>query len=214
MIVIFGGSYLAGAQSKKSSIEEWRDKYKKYYEEAQNTKKVADSLKTASDSLLYLAQSKDAKIDSLRSNADRLGRDRAGLGRELDQLEGQLETIGSLTPSIDSITDTSTANRIRVAISTRDTIIDKQKVSLAKADSQLVSLNDAFNQQKEKVGLLTHSLRLSNERGDSLQVVVDNLPKTPKNPNKFLGFIPLPSRTTVAVVSLAAGTYIGTQLKK
>lgn len=212
--MLFVGAYVAGSCSGKSDIEEWRNKYKQYYEEAQTTKKTAEQLKKTSDSLATLAKSKDAKIDSLKAKADRLGRDRNGLGRELGQLEGQLETIGSLAPSIDSLTDTSTANRIRVAITKRDTIISKQKVSLAKADSQIVSLNDSFKQQKERVGLLEHSLRVSNDRGDSLQVVVNNLPKAPKNPNKLLGFIPIPSRTTVAIVSLAAGTYIGSQLSK
>lgn len=213
-IIVFGGAYLAGSQSKKSDIEEWRGKYKQYYQEAQNTKKTAEQLKKTSDSLAALAHSKDAKIDSLKAKADRLGRDRTNLGQQLGGLENELDKLGSVIPAIDSIPDTTAANRIRVAITKRDTIISKQKQSLVKADSQIVSLTESFKQQKERVGLLEGSLRASNQRGDSLQVVVDNLPKTPKNPNKLLGFIPLPSRTTVAIVSLAAGTYLGTQLKK
>lgn len=213
-VIMFGGAYLAGSQSKKSDIEEWRDKYKQYYTEAQATKKTAEQLKKTSDSLAALAHAKDAKIDSLKSKADRLGRDRSNLGNELAGLENELGQLGSVIPAIDSIADTTAANRIRVAITKRDTIISKQKQSLVKADSQIVSLTESFNHQKEKVGLLENSLRTATLRGDSLQVVVDNLPKAPKNPNKFLGFIPLPSRTTVAIVSLAAGTYLGTQLKK
>lgn len=213
-VIVFGGAYLVGSQSGKSDIEQWRDKYKQYYEEAQTAKKNAEQLKKTSDSLATLAQSKDAKIDSLKSKADRLSRDRANLGRELGGLEGELDKLGSVIPAIDSITDTTAANRIRVAIQTRDTIIKTQKQTIKLANEEIVTLRSMSDSQKVSLGLLNQSLKASNQRGDSLQVVVDGLPKTPKNPNKFLGFIPMPSRTTVAIISLAAGTYIGTQLKK
>jgi len=213
-VIVFGGAYLAGTMSKKSELEEWRDKYKQYYEEAQTTKKTAEQFKKTSDSLAALALSKDAKIDSLRSKADRLNRDRSNLGRELDGLEGELDKLGSVIPTIDSITDTTAANRIRVAIQTRDTIIVTQKKTINLANEEIKSLRTVSDEQKIQLGLLNQSLTVSNKRGDSLQTVVNGLPKTPPKPDRILGFIPMPSRTTVAVVSLVAGTYIGTQLKK
>lgn len=213
-VTVFLGAYLAGSMSQKSELEEWRDKYKQYYEEAQTTKKTAEQLKKTSDSLAALASSKDAKIDSLRSKADRLSRDRSNLGKELDGLENELDKLGSVIPAIDSIADTTAANRIRVAIKTRDTIIVTQKKTIAIANEEIKSLRVASDEQKMQLGLLNQSLVTSNKRGDSLQTVVDGMPKVPPKPDRILGFIPMPSRTTVAVVSLVAGTYIGTQLSK
>lgn len=195
-------------------MEEWRDKYKQFYEEAQTTKKTAEQLKKTSDSLAALAHSKDAKIESLKSKADKLSRDRSNLGRELNGLEGELDKLGSVIPTIDSITDTTAANRIRVAITTRDTIIKTQKQTIKLANEEIVTLRSLSDSQKVSLGLLNQSLKVSNNRGDSLQVIVNGIPKVPPKPDRILGFIPMPSRTTVAVVSLAAGAYIGTQLKK
>lgn len=213
-VILFAGAYLAGTMSQKSEMEEWRDKYKQYYTEAQTTKKTAAQLKKTSDSLAALATSKDAKIDSLRNKADRLSRDRANLGRELGGLENELDKLGSVIPAIDSLTDTTAANRIRVAIKTRDTIIVTQKKTITVANEEIKTLRSAAENQQIKLGLLNQSLIVSNKRGDSLQTVVDGIPKVPPRPDRILGFIPMPSRTTVAIVSLAAGAYIGTQLKK
>lgn len=213
-VIVFGGAYLAGSQSKNSELDDWRDKYKQYYEEAQTTKQAAEQLKKTSDSLAALAHSKDAKIDSLRNKADRLSRDRANLGKELGGLESELDKLGSVIPAIDSIADTTAANRIKLAIQTRDTIINKQKTTIKLANEEIVTLRSVADSQKIKLGLLNQSLLTSNQRGDSLQSVVDKLPTKPPRADRFLGFIPMPSRTTVAVVSLVAGTYLGTQLKK
>lgn len=213
-VILFVGAYVAGSCSGKSKMDDWRDKYKQYYEEAQTTKKTAERLKKTSDSLAVLAHAKDAKIDSLKAKADKLSRDRANLGQQLGGLENELDKLGSVIPAIDSIPDTTAANRIRVAITTRDTIIKTQKQTIKLANEEIGTLRSMADSQKIKLGILNQSLKVSNDRGDSLQVVVNGLPKTPPKPDRIFGFIPMPSRTTVAIVSLAAGTYIGSQLSK
>lgn len=196
--VLLAGLFVVGMMANKyykSTLE--FGKFKTEYEEVQKTAErvvthnvvlqkqvnlLADSIKK-SDSIIK-AQNKRTSV---------LIADRNKLKKEVSDLEKQLlDSTGT------QITDTAQILVIK------DGIISKLKTDIVKADEIIKDKDKVISIAETQKQQLSKQVLLVTEQRDSLQLVVDALPKAPRDPNKFLG-IPLPSRK----LSFIAGTVVG-----
>jgi hypothetical protein len=151
--------------------------------------KLADSVKT-SDSII--------KAQNKRTNV--LIADRSKLKKDVADLERQLlDSTGT------QITDTAQI------IVIKDGIISKLKVDIVQADEIIKDKDKVISRAETQKQQLSKQVLLVTGQRDSLQLVVNGLPKAPRDPNKFLG-IPLPSRSLSYVLGVASGLYAGYKL--
>jgi len=114
--------------------------------------------------------------------------------------------IDSLKQAAVSITDTSALieNKNQTI-----TLLTKQVYN----DSIIIVTKDSIIAVKDiQLTQIRASANLYRVRGDSLQKILNIRPITPKNPDKLLNFIPLPSRVTSLLLGVGAGVFIGTKL--
>lgn len=192
--VVFAALYFAfllGGDRKETEFTQFRAEYQQLLKKADTLQKVSDSLETRVDDLRQSAQKKDSTINKLTVTIEWRTRQNRTLVGELAELETQMrdslvsrDTLALLTLKDSAITNLKEQN------ANKDTIIAEQQVIIA--------------EQREVIDTLNLALTLSEQRADTLETLIQNLPKTPKDPDKFWG-IPKPSRKTVAVVSFVGG---------
>ncbi len=84
----------------------------------------------------------------------------------------------------------------------KDSIIAKQKETIAAQGTQVTELESALSSKD-------NALRMALMRGDSLQAVINLIPPAPKNPNRMFG-IKLPSRKASFLIGVVMG--VGTSV--
>jgi hypothetical protein len=167
--------------------------YNEYKKNAEKTIEFADSLKTTVDKLTDDVRLKEDKIKKLAIGITDTQKQKQNLKQKLTSLESRIE-VTTDTAKILTLKD-SVINNLKIQVTTTETIVEEKDKIIELKTEQLV--------------LMTTSLQLSTQRGDSLQKTLLSLPPTPKNPNKLFGMIPLPSRKTVAIGALLSGIVIG-----
>jgi hypothetical protein len=137
-------------------IEQMRE----FKKQAKHASVYADSLKLQVETQQTVARVAESRAAVAESQARKSRNITTVLRQELDSLK---EIV------IDSI------EMARIIIPKQDSIITQQEVTIHKQDVQIVFLNTALVVKDS-------ALVLSNLRGDSLQTVVDNIPKPPTPP--------------------------------
>ena len=172
--------------------------YNEFKREAQKTTEFADSLKTAVVKLTDEAKEKEDTIKKLTIGISFKQKQTQSLKQKLTALEAHTEVAMDTTEIL--VLKDSTIDNLKTQVATTEAIVEEK--------DKIIEL------KTEQLALITNSLQLSTQRGDSLQRTLLSLPPTPKNPNKIFGFIPLPSRKTVAISALLSGIAIGTVITK
>jgi hypothetical protein len=170
-------------QQKDEQFAQQVQQIEQYRKDAQIASRYADSLNS-----IIVVKKEEARQAESRANV--LGTQVSRLKKETSSLRGQADSLKQ--------TITDSVELARRVIPLQDSIIAHQDSTIVKQDSQIVSLRYAGFKKDTTITLLTFSR-------DSLQTIVNNAPKPPKNPNKLFGLINLPSRKSVAIVSAVGG---------
>lgn len=123
---------------------------------------------------------------------------------EVSKYQGAIRT-GQLTQLKISLANATTI---------RDTV-DRQTTIIAKQDTIIAKKNTTIGIQKTQIGLLKITILEKDTSITQLTaantILSNSLKTTPilkHDPNKFLGIIPLPSRTTSAILGFVAGVVV------
>ncbi len=175
---------------KKDSQDEM-DKYIAEYKVFQQKAEVATALADSLSEEIIIA---DNESRAAESRAKVLSRQVSTLTNETLSMEERAEVMKE--------TLLDTLELARQILPLKDSIIAKQKETIATQGSQVTELESAL-QSKD------NALRMAMMRGDSLQAVINLIPPAPKNPNRMFG-IKLPSRKASFLIGVAMG--VGTSI--
>jgi hypothetical protein len=142
-----------------------------------------------------------AKADSVTELADSLKEEIVIADNESRAAESRAKILGRQVNSLKNETLSMEERLARQVLPLKDSIISKQKETIAAQDGQVTELQSAL-QSKD------NALRMAMMRGDSLQAVINLIPPAPKNPNRMFGF-KLPSRKASFAIGLAMGLGAG-----
>lgn len=173
-----------------------------YEELQQNAKKAtahADSLNRRVAQLSDSANQQTEKIKKLTISISFRERERATQVRQLAQLEDRVQAARA-------------DSNLVVVVATQDTIIDNLKTQISTIDGVVTDQRQIIQTQATQVLALQEAVQLATTRGDTLQSILNTLPKKPTNPDRFFfGLLPKPSRTVVGAVALVGGIIIGSR---
>lgn len=173
-----------------STSDDAMDKYIKEYKAFQAK---ADSVSDFADSLVVEITVADNEARAAEGRAKILSRQVNDLRNETLSMEERAEVMKE--------TLLDTLELARQILPLKDSIIAKQKETIATQGGQVTELETALQRKDD-------ALKLALMRGDSLQAVINLIPPAPKNPNRMFG-IKLPSRKASFAVGLAMGLGTG-----
>ena len=186
IFLIFAGALYWQDSTSDDAMDKYIEEYKAFQAKADSVTELADSLKEE----IVIA---DNESRAAESRAKLLGRQVSALTNETLSMEERAETMKE--------TLLDTLELARQILPLKDSIIAKQKETIATQGSQVTELESAL-QSKD------NALRMALMRGDSLQAVINLIPPAPKNPNRMFGF-KLPSRKASFAIGLAMGIGAG-----
>lgn len=160
-------------------------------------KKQAKVAIAYSDSLDKENKKADKKIGKLQKDIDRLNRTRPTQA-ELDSLERWADSVYA------TLSDSAKAAYSGI-IPRQYTLIKKQDSTIKKQDT-LIFKKDSI------IDLKTGQLSAMTDARDSLKKVLENIPKSPKQPHWWK--IPAPSRKTSLLVGIATGAILTAKISK
>jgi hypothetical protein len=181
LLLVFAGVLYWQDSTSDDAMDKYIEEYKAFQAKADSVTELADSLK------------EEIVIADNESRAKLLGRQVSALTNETLSMEERAETMKE--------TLLDTLELARQILPLKDSIIAKQKETIATQGSQVTELESAL-QSKD------NALRMALMRGDSLQAVINLIPPAPKNPNRMFGF-KLPSRKASFAIGLAMGIGAG-----
>jgi len=188
--LVLGGivvsSYLTGV-SKQDEIDIYISEYKQFQKEAESASALADSL------MLEVEES-EQKAEEAQQRANELAEDVVELKAETDNLKNRRDELRAQLEAGDSLSAEAALQMIPI----QDSIIEQQDSIIETQGLQITELNSVILRKDFSIGVLTTAV-------DSLQVIVNNIPPPPPNPNKVFGFIPKPSRTQTFIVGIIVG---------
>ena len=176
---------------KLNKQEDEMDKYIAEYKVFQQKAEVATALADSLSEEIVIA---DNESRAAESRAKILGRQVSTLTNETLSMEERAETMKE--------TLLDTLELARQVLPLKDSIIAKQKETIAAQGTQVTELESALSSKD-------NALKMALMRGDSLQAVINLIPPAPKNPNRMFGF-KLPSRKASFLVGVAMG--VGTSI--
>lgn len=197
-LVAIAAAFYLGNAAGKTDLAKYIREYNEFRKQAAITTIYADSLKVEAAKWMESAKAKDTSIIKLKNAATKIKDSNRVLITRIDSLKADADTMTNIVALIENKTKTIT---LLTKVVTNDSII------IGKKDS-IISYKDL------QISQLKASANLYKIRGDSLQIIVLNLPKAPPNSGKLFGFIPLPSRSVVGVIAFAGGVYVGHQALK
>ena len=186
IFLIFAGALYWQDSTSDDAMDKYIEEYKAFQAKADSVTELADSLKEE----IVIA---DNESRAAESRAKLLGRQVSALTNETLSMEERAETMKE--------TLLDTLELARQILPLKDSIIAKQKETIATQGSQVTELESAL-QSKD------NALRMALMRGDSLQAVINLIPPAPKNPNRMFGF-KLSSRKASFAIGLAMGIGAG-----
>jgi uncharacterized phage infection (PIP) family protein YhgE len=187
LLLVFAGVLYWQDSTSDDAMDKYIEEYKQFQAKADSVTELADSLKAE----IVIA---DNESRAAESRAKILGRQVNSLKNETLSMEERAEVMKE--------TLLDTLELARQVLPLKDSIIAKQKETIAAQDGQVTELQSAL-QSKD------NALRMALIRGDSLQAVINLIPPAPKNPNRMFGF-KLPSRKASFLVGVAMG--VGTSI--
>jgi uncharacterized phage infection (PIP) family protein YhgE len=187
LLLVFAGALYWQDSTSDDAMDKYIEEYKQFQAKADSVTELADSLKAE----IVIA---DNESRAAESRAKILGRQVNSLKNETLSMEERAEVMKE--------TLLDTLELARQVLPLKDSIIAKQKETIAAQDGQVTELQSAL-QSKD------NALRMALIRGDSLQAVINLIPPAPKNPNRMFGF-KLPSRKASFLVGVAMG--VGTSI--
>jgi hypothetical protein len=187
LLLVFAGTLYWQDSTSDDAMDKYIEEYKAFQAKADSVTELADSLKAE----IVIA---DNESRAAESRAKILGRQVNSLKNETLSMEERAEVMKE--------TLLDTLELARQVLPLKDSIIAKQKETIAAQDGQVTELQGAL-QSKD------NALRMAMMRGDSLQAVINLIPPAPKNPNRMFGF-KLPSRKASFLVGIAMG--VGTSI--
>jgi membrane-associated HD superfamily phosphohydrolase len=186
LLLVFAGVLYWQDSTSDDAMDKYIEEYKAFQAKADSVTELADSLKEE----IVIA---DNESRAAESRAKILGRQVNSLKNETLSMEERAEVMKE--------TLLDTLELARQVLPLKDSIIAKQKETIAAQDGQVTELQSAL-QSKD------NALRMAMMRGDSLQAVINLIPPAPKNPNRMFGF-KLPSRKASFAIGLAMGIGAG-----
>ena len=186
LLLTFAGVLYWQDSTSDDAMDKYIEEYKAFQAKADSVTELADSLKEE----IVIA---DNESRAAESRAKILGRQVNSLKNETLSMEERAEVMKE--------TLLDTLELARQVLPLKDSIIAKQKETIAAQDGQVTELQSAL-QSKD------NALRMAMMRGDSLQAVINLIPPAPKNPNRMFGF-KLPSRKASFAIGLAMGIGAG-----
>ena len=186
LLLVFAGVLYWQDSTSDDAMDKYIEEYKAFQAKADSVTELADSLKEE----IVIA---DNESRAAESRAKILGRQVNSLKNETLSMEERAEVMKE--------TLLDTLELARQVLPLKDSIIAKQKETIAAQDGQVTELQSAL-QNKD------NALRMAMMRGDSLQAVINLIPPAPKNPNRMFGF-KLPSRKASFAIGLAMGIGAG-----
>ena len=186
LLLVFAGVLYWQDSTSDDAMDKYIEEYKAFQAKADSVTELADSLKEE----IVIA---DNESRAAESRAKILGRQVNSLKNETLSMEERAEVMKE--------TLLDTLELARQILPLKDSIIAKQKETIATQGSQVTELESAL-QSKD------NALRMAMMRGDSLQAVINLIPPAPKNPNRMFGF-KLPSRKASFAIGLAMGIGAG-----
>lgn len=193
--VVFAALYFAfifGGTKKETQFSKFKAEYQQVLKKADTLTKLSDSLETKVQNLQKSVVKKDSTINRLTITVEWRARQNRVLSSDLAELEVRMQDSSALRDTVQ-------------LLALKDSAIVNLKEQVSNRDSILVQKDSIIQIQQEQKDTLTLAIKLSEQRADSLETFIRNLPPTPKDPDKFLGVIKKPSRKTVAVVSFVSG---------
>ena len=187
VFLVFGAAMYWQDSTSDDAMDKYIEEYKAFQAKADSTTKLADSLKAE----IVIA---DNESRAAESRAKILGRQVNSLKNETLSMEERAEVMKE--------TLLDTLELARQVLPLKDSIIAKQKETIAAQDGQVTELQSALSSKD-------NALKMALMRGDSLQAVINLIPPAPKNPNRMFGF-KLPSRKASFLVGVAMG--VGTSI--
>ena len=187
LLLVFAAALYWQDTTSDDAMDKYIEEYKAFQAKADSVTELADSLKAE----IVIA---DNESRAAESRAKILGRQVNSLKNETLSMEERAEVMKE--------TLLDTLELARQVLPLKDSIIAKQKETIAAQDGQVTELQSAL-QSKD------NALRMALIRGDSLQAVINLIPPAPKNPNRMFGF-KLPSRKASFLVGVAMG--VGTSI--
>jgi len=186
LLLTFAGILYWQDSTSDDAMDKYIEEYKEFQAKADSVTELADSLKGE----IIIA---DNESRAAEGRAKILSRQVNSLKNETLSMEERAEVMKE--------TLLDTLELARQVLPLKDSIIAKQKETIAAQGTQVTELESAL-QSKD------NALRMAMMRGDSLQMVVNLIPPAPKNPNRMFGF-KLPSRKASFAVGLAMGLGTG-----
>ena len=186
LLLVFAAALYWQDSTSDDAMDKYIEEYKAFQAKADSVTELADSLKAE----IVIA---DNESRAAESRAKILGRQVNSLKNETLSMEERAEVMKE--------TLLDTLELARQVLPLKDSIIAKQKETIAAQDGQVTELQSAL-QSKD------NALRMALIRGDSLQAVINLIPPAPKNPNRMFGF-KLPSRKASFAIGLAMGIGAG-----
>ena len=187
LLLVFAGVLYWQDSTSDDAMDKYIEEYKAFQAKADSVTELADSLKEE----IVIA---DNESRAAESRAKVLSRQVSTLTNETLSMEERAEVMKE--------TLLDTLELARQILPLKDSIIAKQKETIATQGSQVTELESAL-QSKD------NALRMALMRGDSLQAVINLIPPAPKNPNRMFG-IKLPSRKASFLIGVAMG--VGTSI--
>jgi septal ring factor EnvC (AmiA/AmiB activator) len=198
-VVIIALAYAAfaiGSCNGKTQFDEFTVEYQQVLKDRDRISNQANALAQQADSLANEATQLQDTIKKLKISVSLRNTERRNLQENLESLKTQRQTTDD-APSI---------------VIVQEHIIDNLEKQLANADSVNSTTQTILVSTEKQVEFYRAAYELSDIRGDSLQYVLNNLPKPPANPNKWILGLPKPTRTQVAIVAATAGAVGGYKL--
>lgn len=182
----------------KTDLDNFIVEYEEFKKDAETTTKYADSLKSKVTLLQDSVSAKETTVKQLKIQIAFNSQARARLQTEQREMKTELSSVTT----------------IRDTVIVQEKIIDNLENQLVVADSTIKTQTQVISIKDQQLSQMQQATALSVARGDSLQKVLLNIPKTPKNPDKLIFGIRKPSRTTVFIVGTVTGILLGAKLTK
>jgi hypothetical protein len=190
LLIIFAGVLYWQDSTSDAAMDKYISEYKQFQAQADSTSKFADSLAVE----IVIAEN---EARAAKSRAEVYGRQVVSLKDETTSLKDRAHVL------TETIADTLELAKHLLPV--KDSIITTQETTIDTQDKQIQELYIALESKDT-------ALTLAILRGDSLQIVVNNIPPAPKNPNTIFG-MQLPSRKTSFIIGAAAGILMGVVIK-
>jgi len=199
LVVIVSLAYVAfvmGSCNTKTQFEQFSVEYEQVLRDRTRIAQHAAALEKEAEYLSQQAGVLQDTIKRLKFTVSIRTAERAKLKTNLDSLQIVLA----------SATDTA---EIVVA---QQHIIGNLEGQLANADSINATTQTILVNTEAQREFFRRAYELSDQRGDSLQRLVNSLPTLPQDPNKWIFGLPKPTRTQVAIVAATVGAVGGYKL--